>query len=163
MAVSGRSASRWFVGSVLLGATLVLAACGSTASVSSGSVNPPTVLPAGAVVVHPTPTPPLPTNCTASDPPLSPMPDSGQMPAGSWMAHIQARGYLIAGVAQDTYLWAYRNPGTAQLEGFDVDMLEQVNQAIFGPNPPPSTSRSCPTPTGPRPWPPARSTSWPRR
>jgi polar amino acid transport system substrate-binding protein len=52
------------------------------------------------------------------------------------MAHIQQRGYLIAGVDQNTFLWAYRNPGTAQLEGFDVDMLEQVNQAIFGSNPP---------------------------
>ena len=60
------------------------------------------------------------------------MPTPGQMPAGSWMAHIYARGYLIAGVDQNTYLWAYRDPVTGQLEGFDIDMLEQVNQAIFG-------------------------------
>ena len=58
------------------------------------------------------------------------------MPAGTWMAHIKARGHLIAGVDQNTYLWAYRIPGTAQLVGFDIDMLEQVNLAIFGPNPP---------------------------
>jgi polar amino acid transport system substrate-binding protein len=64
------------------------------------------------------------------------MPAPGNMPRGSWMAHITARGHLTAGVDQNTYLWAYRNPGTAELAGFDIDMIEQVNQAIFGPNPP---------------------------
>lgn len=38
---------------------------------------------------------------------------------------------------QSTNLWAYRNPTTGQLVGFDIDMLEQVNDAIFGANPPP--------------------------
>ena len=65
------------------------------------------------------------------------MPTPGEMPAGSWMAHILARKYLIAGVDQSTNLWAYRNPTNGQLQGFDIDMLEQVNQAIFGTNAPP--------------------------
>jgi len=39
-------------------------------------------------------------------------------------------------VGQDKNLWAYRNR-TGQLVGFDIDMLEQVNDAIFGANPPP--------------------------
>ena len=64
------------------------------------------------------------------------MPAPGAMPAGSWMAHIRARGDLIAGVDQSTDLWAYRNPVSGQLQGFDIDMLEQVNQAIFGPKAP---------------------------
>ena len=48
------------------------------------------------------------------------------------MAHIKARGYLIAGVDQNTYLWGYRDPNTGQYSGFDIDMLRQVSQAIFG-------------------------------
>ena len=39
------------------------------------------------------------------------------------MAKIQARGYLIAGVDQNTYLWGYRDPNTGQYSGFDIDML----------------------------------------
>jgi polar amino acid transport system substrate-binding protein len=48
------------------------------------------------------------------------------------MAQIQDRGYLRAGVDQNTYLWGYRDPVTGQLEGFDIDMVEQVALAIFG-------------------------------
>jgi len=54
------------------------------------------------------------------------------MPSGSYMAEIQARGYLRAGVDQSTYLWGYRDPVTGALSGFDIDMLRQVSQAIFG-------------------------------
>ena len=48
------------------------------------------------------------------------------------MAHIKARGYLVAGVDQNTYLWGYRDPNTGHYSGFDIDMLRQVSQAIFG-------------------------------
>jgi polar amino acid transport system substrate-binding protein len=60
------------------------------------------------------------------------MPTPGEMPAGSYMAQIHARGYLEVGVAQSTYLWGYRDPVSGALTGFDVDMLRQVAQAIFG-------------------------------
>ncbi len=49
------------------------------------------------------------------------------------MAAIARRGYLRAGVDQNTYLWAYRDPATGNLAGFDIDMVDQVAQAIFGP------------------------------
>ncbi len=79
------------------------------------------------------------------------------------MAHIKARGYLIAGVDQNTYLWGYRDPTTGQLSGFDIDMLDQVSQAIFGSTRRTSTSSSFPTrqrvPGGRSR---ARWTSWPR-
>jgi len=52
--------------------------------------------------------------------------------AGSYMAKIRARGYLIAGVDQNTYHFAYLNPLDGQLEGFDIDMIRAVAQAIFG-------------------------------
>jgi polar amino acid transport system substrate-binding protein len=54
------------------------------------------------------------------------------MPAGSYMAQIQKRGYLKVGVDQNTYLWGYRDPVSGQLDGFDIAMLRQVSQAIFG-------------------------------
>jgi polar amino acid transport system substrate-binding protein len=58
------------------------------------------------------------------------------MPAGSTMARIQQRGYLIAGVDEDSYLFGYRNPSSdpdaPPLIGFDIDFVRQVAAAIFG-------------------------------
>jgi polar amino acid transport system substrate-binding protein len=53
------------------------------------------------------------------------------MPAGSYMAEIQKRGRLIAGVSADTLLLGARNPLNGQIEGFDIDMLKAVSKAIF--------------------------------
>ena len=90
---------------------------------------------------------------------------------GSFMAKIRARGYLIAGVDQNTYHFGYLNPRNGQIEGFDIDMVRAVAKAIFG-NPNkvvfkaisddqriPDVRHRCLTPpaVGPvRPWPPAR-------
>jgi polar amino acid transport system substrate-binding protein len=52
--------------------------------------------------------------------------------AGSFMARIRARGYLIAGVDQNTYHFGYLDPFNGQIEGFDIDMLHAVAAAIFG-------------------------------
>jgi polar amino acid transport system substrate-binding protein len=54
------------------------------------------------------------------------------MPAGSYMARIEHRGYLVAGVDQNTLLFASFNPLDGQLEGFEIDMLRQLARAIFG-------------------------------
>jgi polar amino acid transport system substrate-binding protein len=51
---------------------------------------------------------------------------------GSYMATIKARGYLIAGVDQSTYHFGYLNPLDGQIEGFDIDMIRAVANAIFG-------------------------------
>jgi polar amino acid transport system substrate-binding protein len=51
---------------------------------------------------------------------------------GSYMATIKARGYLIAGVDQSTYHFSYLNPLDGQIEGFDIDMIRAVANAIFG-------------------------------
>jgi polar amino acid transport system substrate-binding protein len=48
------------------------------------------------------------------------------------MAKIRARGYLIAGVDQNTYHFGYLNPFDGQIEGFDIDMLHAIAAAIFG-------------------------------
>ena len=115
-------------------AAVVLAACGgTTAAVPAARVA--AVLPAGAHVVHPSGTSHPTPGCgdpTLSLPPPAVMPTPGAMPAGSWMATIQARGTLLAGVDQNTYLWGYLDPTTGCYTGFDIDMLRQVSTAIFG-------------------------------
>ena len=48
------------------------------------------------------------------------------------MARILARGYLIAGVDQSTYPFGFFNPLDERDEGFDIDMVRAVADAIFG-------------------------------
>jgi polar amino acid transport system substrate-binding protein len=55
-----------------------------------------------------------------------------QVTSGSLAAKIRARGYLIAGVDQSTYHFGFLNPLDGQIEGFDIDMIRAVAQAIFG-------------------------------
>jgi len=125
-------------GPVLALLVAVTVACGACASTPSAQVAPATavpVLPAGAQVAHPAASTTGPEACgdpTASLAPPATMPTPGDMPAGTWMRQIQQRGYLIAGVDQNTNLWGYRDPTTGQYSGFDIDMLHQVSQAIFG-------------------------------
>jgi polar amino acid transport system substrate-binding protein len=53
------------------------------------------------------------------------------MPAGSAMARIAQRGFLIAGVNRDAYPFAVRNRDLTW-EGFDIDVVRDIAQAIFG-------------------------------
>jgi polar amino acid transport system substrate-binding protein len=55
-----------------------------------------------------------------------------QVTSGSSMAKIRARGFLIAGVDQSTYHFGFLNPLDGRIEGFDIDMIRAVAQAIFG-------------------------------
>ncbi len=55
-----------------------------------------------------------------------------QVTPGSTMAKIRARGFLIAGVDQSSYHFGYLNPLNGQIEGFDIDMIRAVADAIFG-------------------------------
>jgi polar amino acid transport system substrate-binding protein len=48
------------------------------------------------------------------------------------MRKIQLRGRLIAGVSADSLNLGARNPLTGRIEGFDIDMVRAVAQAIFG-------------------------------
>jgi polar amino acid transport system substrate-binding protein len=59
------------------------------------------------------------------------MPVPGKMPAGSYMSTIQRRGRLIAGVSSDTLLLGSRNPVSGRIEGFDIDLLHAISQALF--------------------------------
>ena len=71
-------------------------------------------------------------NVVASLRPPATLPAPGQMPAGSYMRTIQDHGRLVAGVSADTKLFGFLNPFDGQIEGFDIDVLHQIAQAIFG-------------------------------
>lgn len=51
---------------------------------------------------------------------------------GPAVQRIRDRGRLVAGVAADTYLLGARNAESGQIEGFDIDMVNAVAEAIFG-------------------------------
>jgi polar amino acid transport system substrate-binding protein len=61
---------------------------------------------------------------------LRPPPGPPQFTAGSFMATIRARGVLIAGVDQNTYPFGFLNPSNEQIQGFDIDMIDAVAQAL---------------------------------
>jgi polar amino acid transport system substrate-binding protein len=71
-------------------------------------------------------------NLTASLRPPATLPAPGAMPAGSYMAAIHRRGYLRAGVNAGLLDFGYLNPATGQIEGFEIDLVRQLAQAIFG-------------------------------
>ena len=70
-------------------------------------------------------------NPRASLRPQGPLPVPGQMPAGSAMARIAQRGFLIAGIDQDIHQFAFRDENL-RLEGFDIDVVRDIAEAIFG-------------------------------
>jgi polar amino acid transport system substrate-binding protein len=122
----------------LVAAGLVAAACSTGAQPRTGSVSasvrPPE--PVGAAVAT---TPPSTSAAPAQscDPraslrPTGALPPAGEMSPGSTMQGILKRGRLIAGVDQNTYLFGFRNSFSGQIEGFDIDVVRQIAQAIFG-------------------------------
>ena len=79
-----------------------------------------------------TPTPATCSNPLASYAPQGSLPAPEELPSGSTMAKIRDRGRLVAGVSADTYLLGSRNPLTGRIEGFDIDLVRAVAEAIFG-------------------------------
>lgn len=73
-----------------------------------------------------------PQNVLASLRPQGPLPAPGQMPAGSTMASIAKRHYLIVGVLEDTFPIAFLDQNARMLEGFDIDLARDIAEAIFG-------------------------------
>jgi polar amino acid transport system substrate-binding protein len=64
--------------------------------------------------------------------PEGPLPAPGQMPAGSTMEKIQKYGRLVAGVSADSLNLGSRDPISGAIQGFDIDMINAVADAIFG-------------------------------
>lgn len=108
-------------------ALLALTACGS----SSYEATPFPTKPAAAPT-SPAPDKPQPNcgNPVASFAPEGAVPAPGNLPAGSLMETIKKRGRLIAGVSADSLNLGSRNPITGTIEGFDIDMINYVAQAL---------------------------------
>src|SRR5262249_44277389 len=79
----------------------------------------------------PVPTVPCKHRYESLHPPAT-MPAPRAMQAGSFMARIEHRGHLIAGVDQNTLLFSYVDPLKGRFKGFEIDLLRQLSKAIFG-------------------------------
>jgi polar amino acid transport system substrate-binding protein len=66
------------------------------------------------------------------DPRASYRPSGLSAPSGSTIDEIVDRGRLVVGVAQNTYLFGYRDPFTGELSGFDVDIAREIARALLG-------------------------------
>ncbi len=119
-------------------ALLVLLAAGAlvlgAAAAAAAPSQPPSIRAARAPGVANTAGAARAPTATACNPKASSLAPSGapQVTPGSFAAKIRARGYLIAGVDQSTYHFGFLNPLNGQLEGFDIDMIHAVANAIFG-------------------------------
>ena len=71
-------------------------------------------------------------NATASLRPPDQMPAANEMPKGSTMAQIQARGRLIVGTDIGSNPFSFRDPISGDIQGFDVDIAREIAAAIFG-------------------------------
>jgi polar amino acid transport system substrate-binding protein len=109
---------RLFAGTIALLAT---ASCGYDA----------TPMPDLAPAVVEEAVPGTPPTCDASTATVSYAPDAAAA-SGASLQRIRQRGYLVAGVAADNYLLGSRNPFNGQIEGFDIDMVNAIAEAIFG-------------------------------
>jgi polar amino acid transport system substrate-binding protein len=84
-------------------------------------------------VIAPQPSSPVPPcNLTATLHPPASMPLGGHMPNGSFMATIERRGYLRAGVNAGALDFGYLNPASGNIEGFEIDLVRELAHAIFG-------------------------------
>jgi polar amino acid transport system substrate-binding protein len=90
----------------------------------------PTPLPAASPTPQPTTSTSAASPTSCSDPLASYAPSATAQ--GSALAEIRERGRLVAGVSADTYLLGSRNPLTGEIEGFDIDMVKAVAEAILG-------------------------------
>ena len=86
----------------------------------------------------PSSTSPPPVTFFARDPTASLRPPATLPPpnepasARSFMAHIRQTGHLVAGVNAGAYKFGSLNPATGNIEGFEIDLVNEVAKAIFG-------------------------------
>lgn len=106
---------------------VVLAGCATQAPAGGAGTGP------APAVAAPAPAAPAPAAAECADATTSYAPTTGtEIAAGSPMAAIRDRGYLVVGVSADTLRMGARNPFTGQIEGFDIDVARRVAQAILG-------------------------------
>jgi polar amino acid transport system substrate-binding protein len=124
--------ARWYV-LALVALTAALAGCGGTSNHALDASLSALAVQTSTTATTSTAPGPAPTcDPTASLRPGAGLPAPNAMPAGSDMARIQQRGRLIAGVDQNTLLFAYFNPVAGRLQGFEIDLVHELARAIFG-------------------------------
>lgn len=111
---------------LLAGTALVIAACGGTERDGDAGGAPAAIETTDTTAAAPE------CNPLESFEPTFTLPAPGNMPADTYMQTIQERGRLVVGVSADTLLFGARDPITGQIEGFDIDVLKEVANAIFG-------------------------------
>jgi polar amino acid transport system substrate-binding protein len=134
--MTSRPTRRPVAGLAAVALIAALAGCGSGGRPAPGppayaaprpvGVQDPAVLPSSSAGPAPTCDP------LASLRPPDRQPAARAMPAGSTMAAIYARGRLIVGTDQNTYLFGFRDAASGEIVGFDVDIAKEVATAIFG-------------------------------
>lgn len=145
--MNARGVVRALVGGALVAVLGVTGACGvddddaaltdtaaDSGAFESGDAGIPEVdavmpLPAGAVISTGVPSG-LPAEDDSCDPLPSLRPDDAD-PADR-VPEILERGRLIVGLDQGSNLFSFRDPGTGELTGFDVDLARQIADDIFG-------------------------------
>lgn len=77
---------------------------------------------------------PAPTSeCTTDAATLLSEPADGAVESDSTVARIREEGVLKVGVSADTLLMAARNTQTNRIQGFDIEVVKAIGEAIFGP------------------------------
>jgi polar amino acid transport system substrate-binding protein len=125
--------ARVAVAVALAAAAVALAACAAPRDVDvATAVRGLDVTPSASP--SPTPTPVKPCHPLDSLRPNAPLPAPGQMPARTYMYTLQHTiGHLTVGVDQNTQNFGFLDPGTGNIEGFEVDVAREIAKAIFGP------------------------------
>jgi polar amino acid transport system substrate-binding protein len=117
---------------VALGATAVLAGCGSTSDRPLRITLAALGTKAPEQKQQPVPPEPPCSDLRASLRPPAVMPAPGAMPPRSFMATIKRHGYLLVGVNSGLLGFGYLNPFTGRIEGFEIDLAGELARAIFG-------------------------------
>ena len=138
---------RVLAGGALVAALVMTSACGvdddesgvpdsaaDSTSIESGDAGIPEVdavmpLPAGAVISTGLPES-MPSQDESCDPLPSLRPDDAE--PEDRVPKILDRGRLIVGLDQGSNLFSFRDPGTGDLTGFDVDLAREIAADIFG-------------------------------
>ena len=78
-------------------------------------------------------TPAAASECNTDPATLLSEPADGTVDAGSTVDRIRSEGVLRVGVSADTFLMAARNTQTNRIQGFDIEVVKAIGEAIFGP------------------------------
>jgi polar amino acid transport system substrate-binding protein len=66
---------------------------------------------------------------------------------GESVSELRERGYIVVGVDETTPGFAFRNPGSREVEGFDVELAREIGALVLGPDAAPDPVRFIPVVT----------------